>query len=196
MTSSSIFFDVVVFLLSSLVTCTSFMSISWLVLKNWPEIRKLEISPSMFCPIPGDWRKLWIPNLAQMSLMKCYWLIQNAKVKTLTVSELLRENLLKYKQSANDKNFWQCGHIVLQSLYPRSQCQLGYLRLLMSRTNILELHITNLPLHSFPWQHLQKTSIKPFNQSNQQIKQTNQSNYFLRVRGWSPASYTTLSLPK
>ena len=40
-----------------------------------------------------------------MSLMKCYWLIQNAKVKILTVSELLRENLLKYKQSANDKNF-------------------------------------------------------------------------------------------
>ena len=70
-----IFFDVVLFLLSSLVTDPSFMLISSLVLelwqfsfiRDWPEIRKSEIPPSEFCPISGDWGELWIPNLARMS---------------------------------------------------------------------------------------------------------------------------------
>ena len=68
----------------------------------------------------------------------------------------------------------------------------------MSRTNILELRINNLPLISFSWQYLQKPSIKPlFIQSiNQSMKQTNQSNYFSEVKGRLPASYTTPSLPK
>ena len=100
MTSTSNFFDVVLFLLSSLVTGPSFMSISSLVLKlwqfsfirDWPEIRKSEIHPSEFCPISGDWDKLWIPNLARMSLIKCYWMLQNARVTAFTVSELLKEN--------------------------------------------------------------------------------------------------------
>ena len=76
------------------------MSISSLVLelwqfsfiRDWPEIRKSEIPPSEFCPISGDWGELWIPNLAQMSLIKCYWMLQNARVTAFTVSELLREN--------------------------------------------------------------------------------------------------------
>ena len=29
---------------------------------------------------------------AQMSLIKCYWILQNARVKAFTASELLREN--------------------------------------------------------------------------------------------------------
>ena len=99
MRSSSIFFDVVLFLLSSLVTGQSFMSISSLVLelwqfpfiRDWPEIRKSEIPPSEFCPISGDWGELWIPNLARMSLIECYWMLQNARVTAFTVSELLRE---------------------------------------------------------------------------------------------------------
>ena len=57
------FFDVVLFLLSSLVTDPSFMSISSLVLelwqfsfiRNWPEIRKSEIPTSEFCPVSADW---------------------------------------------------------------------------------------------------------------------------------------------
>ena len=81
MTSTSNFFDVVLFLLSSLVTGLSFMSISSLVLelwqfsfiRDWPEIWKSEIPPSKFCPISGDWGELWIPNLAWMSLIECYW---------------------------------------------------------------------------------------------------------------------------
>ena len=86
MTSTSNFFDVVLFLLSSLVTGPSFMSMSSLVLelwqfsfiRDWPEIRKLDISPSEFCPISGDRRELVIPNLARMSQMKCYRILQNA----------------------------------------------------------------------------------------------------------------------
>ena len=38
------------------------------------------------------WSELGTPNLAQMSLMKCYKMLQNAKVTPFTVSELLREN--------------------------------------------------------------------------------------------------------
>ena len=100
MTSSSNFFDVVLFLLSSLVTGPSFMSISSLVLelwqfsfiRDWPEIRKLEIPPSEFCPISGDWGKWAKLNLARMSLIKCYWILQNASVTAFIVSELLMED--------------------------------------------------------------------------------------------------------
>ena len=64
-------------------------------IRDWPEIRESEIPPSEFCPIPGDWDKLWIPNLAQMSLIECYWMLQNFRVTTFTVFELLKENQLK-----------------------------------------------------------------------------------------------------
>ena len=91
------------FLLSSLVTGPSFLSISSLVLelwqfsfiRDWQEIRKSEIPPSGFCPISGDWGELWIPNLARMSLIECYWMLQNSRVTTFTVFELLRENQLR-----------------------------------------------------------------------------------------------------
>ena len=33
-----------------------------------------------------------MPNLLRMSLMKFYWMLQNARVIAFTVSELLREN--------------------------------------------------------------------------------------------------------
>ena len=60
--------------------------------KGWTEIRKSEIPPSEFCLICGDWGKLGIPNLARTSLIKCYWIPQNAKVTAFNVPELLREN--------------------------------------------------------------------------------------------------------
>ena len=64
MSSSNFFWR----LLSSLGTGPSFISISLLVLELWkfsfiwdlPEIRKLEIPPSEFCSISGDWCKLGI----------------------------------------------------------------------------------------------------------------------------------------
>ena len=60
-------------------------------LKDWPEFPKSEIPPSEFCPISRDLGELGIPNLTRMSLIKCYWILQNARVKAFTVSELLRE---------------------------------------------------------------------------------------------------------
>ena len=100
MTSSPTVFDVALFLLSSLITGANFMSTSSLVLelrqsyfiRNWPEIRKSEISPSEFCPIFGDWGESGIPNLAKISLIKCFWMLQNAIVTAFTISELLRKH--------------------------------------------------------------------------------------------------------
>ena len=91
--------DVVLFLLSSLVTGPSLMSKSSLVLElwqflfisDWSEIWKSEIPSSEFCSISGDWGKERIPNLARTSLKKCYWILHNARVTAFTVSELLRE---------------------------------------------------------------------------------------------------------
>ena len=83
-----IVFKFILFLLSSLVTCPSFISISSLVLelwsflfiRDWPEIRKSEILSSKFCAISGDWGKLGTPDLAQSFLIKCYWILQNPRV--------------------------------------------------------------------------------------------------------------------
>ena len=54
-----------------------------------PEIRNTPV-----WVFPNIWRlgKLGIPNLAQMSVRKWYWMLQNAKVAAFTVSELLWEN--------------------------------------------------------------------------------------------------------
>ena len=94
------FFYVAFFLLSSLVTRPNFMLISSLVLelwqlsfiRNWPKIRKLEIPLSEFFPISGDWGNSGTPTLERMSLIKCYWILQNDRVITFTISVLLREN--------------------------------------------------------------------------------------------------------
>ena len=92
---------VALFLLSSLVTGPSFMSISSLVLelwqfsfiRDWPEIQKSEIPPSEFFPISGDLGELWIPNLAQISLMECYWMLLNSRATAFTVyPTLIRVN--------------------------------------------------------------------------------------------------------
>ena len=74
----------------NIMTGSGVMTISFI--RDWPEIRKSEIPPSEFCPISGDWGKPGIPNLARMSLTKCYWMLQNARVTAFTVSELLRES--------------------------------------------------------------------------------------------------------
>ena len=95
-----IFFDVILFLLSILVTALSFMSISMQLLelwqftfiRDWPEIQKSEMPYSEFFPISGGWGELGITNLARMSLITCYWMLQNARVISFTVSKLLREN--------------------------------------------------------------------------------------------------------
>ena len=100
LTWTSNFFDLVLFLLLSLVTGPKFMSISSLVLelwqfsfiRDWAEIWRSEIPSFEFCPISGDWSELWTPHLARMSLIECYWMLQNSRVTTFTIFELLREN--------------------------------------------------------------------------------------------------------
>ena len=90
MTSSSIFFDVALFHLSSLVTGPSIMSISLVVMelrqfsfiRDWAEILKSEIPLSKFCPISGHWSKSGMPSLTQRSLIKFYWMLQNARVNS------------------------------------------------------------------------------------------------------------------
>ena len=76
------FFDVTVFLLSSLSSGASF-SMSLPVLEflcgaskgfmkalRQSVLPKSDIHPSEFCPISGDWGELRIPNLPRMALMK------------------------------------------------------------------------------------------------------------------------------
>ena len=76
----------------NIITGSGIMTIFFI--RDWPEIRKSEIPPSEFCPISEDWGKLWIPNLARMSRIECYWMLQNSIVTAFTVFELLRENQL------------------------------------------------------------------------------------------------------
>ena len=96
------FFGIALFLLSRLVTGPSFMSISSLILelwqfsfiRDWPEILKLEIHPSEFCPISRDWGKFWISNLVRMSLVECYWMLQVSSITAFNLFEILREKQL------------------------------------------------------------------------------------------------------
>ena len=65
-------------------------------MKDWPEIWKLEIPLSEFCPISRDSGELGISSVAQMSLMKCHWMLQIASSIAFTVSELLMETLTDF----------------------------------------------------------------------------------------------------
>ena len=68
------------------------MSYDKVSIRDWPEIRKLEIPLSELCPISGDWGELGVPNLTRMSLTKYYWMMQNARVTAFAVPEMLWEN--------------------------------------------------------------------------------------------------------
>ena len=64
------------------------MSISLLVMelwqfsfiRGWQEIQILEIPSSEFWQISGHWGELGISNFTGMSIMKCYWMLQNTRV--------------------------------------------------------------------------------------------------------------------
>ena len=104
MTSSAIFFDVVLCLLWSLVSYQYHSSKFHAIIITGSGVmiicfykgltRNSEIgnTPSEFCSISGDWGNEEIPNLERTSPIKCYWMLQNASVRTFTISELLREN--------------------------------------------------------------------------------------------------------
>ena len=93
MTSTSIFFDVVSLFKFRYWSVSSLVLELWQFpfIRDWPEIWKWEIPPSEFCPISEDWSELWIPNLAWMSLIECYWMQQNSRITAFTVLELWRE---------------------------------------------------------------------------------------------------------
>ena len=61
-------------------------------IRDWPEIRKLEIPPFEFCPLSGDYGKLEILNLVQTPLIKSHWMLQNARVTAFIVSEVFWNN--------------------------------------------------------------------------------------------------------
>ena len=61
------------------------------VVGDWPKIRKLETHPSEFFPISGDWGAE-IPNFTWMSLIKCYWMLPNARITAFIIFELSKEN--------------------------------------------------------------------------------------------------------
>ena len=102
MMSSSTFFDIALFLLSSLITGPIFMSISSLVLelwqfsfiRDWPEIRKPEIPLCEFCPISGDWSELGISNISnEMLLNAAEWKVINFTVSELSIRESQKNQL-------------------------------------------------------------------------------------------------------
>ena len=104
MTSLASSFDkCFLFLLSSLVTGPSFRSLSSMFLelwqfsfiRDWPEIRKLEIPPPEICQIFGNWDELGIPSSEGILLIKFYWMLQNVRLTAFTVSKLLKENQLE-----------------------------------------------------------------------------------------------------
>ena len=76
----------------NIINGSGIMAISFIM--DWTEILKSQIPPSEFFPISGDWVELRQQNLARMFLIKCYWMLQNARVTAFTVSELLMENRL------------------------------------------------------------------------------------------------------
>ena len=95
MTSSSNFLDVLSLLLTILVNGPSFMSICFMLCHwfwSYDNVLLQGIDHEYWPRISRNWGELGIPNFARMSLMKCYWMLQNARVTAFIVSELLREN--------------------------------------------------------------------------------------------------------
>ena len=129
------FFDVVVFLLSSLVTDPCFMPISLLVLelKHFLFItdltRNLEIGIPQpeceFCLIFGDWSELGITNLAWMFLMKLYLILQNARFTAFAVSELLKE---KQEIPPPRSGLNHCPSCVFKSYLSKIRLKVGHSR--------------------------------------------------------------------
>ena len=88
------------FLLLSLVTGLSSIWISLMVpklwklsfVRDWPEIRKLEIPTPHFCPISGDWGKLRMQNLARIFLTKIHWMLQKARITAFPSQTTVRKS--------------------------------------------------------------------------------------------------------
>ena len=64
----------------------------FIFITDWPEIGNTPIQA-----LPNIWRLGQVRNakFGTLSLLKCYWMLQIAKVTVFTVSELLREDQLR-----------------------------------------------------------------------------------------------------
>ena len=93
MTSSSIFFDVVLFFLSSLVTSLALELCQFFFYKGL--IRNREIGNTHIWVLQNIWRLGRVKGTkfgTNVSLKKCYWMLQSARFTAFTVFELLKEN--------------------------------------------------------------------------------------------------------
>ena len=73
-----------------------------------------EIPPSEFCTISGDWDKWGLPNLAQTFLIKCYWMLQNARVQSFKFCKRLHTHVLAWPISQ------LCNLSIKLNSFPRS----------------------------------------------------------------------------
>lgn len=79
------------FLLSLLAIVASFILISELLLWSYGNVRDwLEIPEPEIWESRNIWRLGWVES--RISLMKCYWILQNTRVAAFTVSELIKES--------------------------------------------------------------------------------------------------------
>ena len=109
-------------------------------IRDWPEIRKSEIPPSKFWPISGDWGKLGIPNLARISLIKCYWMVQNARVTAFTVFELLRVIISQIRVKAWNRNISLiCWLFLKATINTVKQCKILVLSLMLTLHSFIKL---------------------------------------------------------
>ena len=108
MASSPIFFDVFLFFLPSFSRSKFYVNamigsgvITIFVYKGLTGNSEIGNTSVCVLPIAGDWDELGILSFAQMSLIKCYWMLQNARVLAFTVFDLLRENQQRSKITPN-----------------------------------------------------------------------------------------------
>ena len=152
-----IFFDIVVFLLSSVVTGSSFMSISLLILelwqflfkRDWPEIGTLELPLSEF--LPNILRLEWVWDTRFGTNTSNEMLLNAAKFQgySFSVFELLKEKLptfpwlrLQLRRILHfrklfcfyEQNFW---NTLVKELFFFS---LSYSWLHLRQNNIFSLH--------------------------------------------------------
>ena len=117
------FFDVNLFLLSISYSSrfhaninTGFGDMTTFFIEDLPEIEKSEIPPSEIGSISEDWNNLGMLNLARMSLIKCHWMLQNARATAFFVSELLRKTH-RGKVKLPNLNIWACIFFLFLFLY-------------------------------------------------------------------------------
>ena len=77
----------------------------------------IEITRFEFCPKLVDWGKLGVPNLAGISLIKCYSMLKNARVIAFTIFELLIENQQGVKLLAPTHTYTHPPRLGLSNLW-------------------------------------------------------------------------------